>query len=121
MNIEVTPLAERRLEEHLGGSGGVFRLFYDTEGCGCDGISVLQMVSEPSEHDLTVASNKLSFVVDRQQQIFFNESLRLDADPNYPSFSLRSDSMTYGKNVKAVDLRGAAVVPNSSAACSLNK
>jgi uncharacterized protein YqkB len=40
MNIQVTPLAERKLTERLGGKPGFFKLLFDTESCGCDGINV---------------------------------------------------------------------------------
>lgn len=46
MMIQVTPLAERKLKERLEDQPGLFKLFYDTEGCGCDGINVLISVSE---------------------------------------------------------------------------
>ncbi len=41
MMIQVTPLAERKLKERLGDQPEFFKLFYDTEGCGCDGINVI--------------------------------------------------------------------------------
>ncbi len=54
MNIQVTPLAERKLTVRLGGKPGFIKFLFDTEGCGCDGINV------PDRQ----------FIYARQQEIF---------------------------------------------------
>jgi hypothetical protein len=65
MMIQVTPLAERKLKERLEDQPGFFKLFYDTEGCGCDGINVLLIVSEVEDGDSRIESDSLPFIVSR--------------------------------------------------------
>ncbi|ASA22352.1 iron-sulfur cluster biosynthesis family protein [Paenibacillus donghaensis] len=123
MMIQVTPLAERKLQHLLGEKPGIFKLFYDTEGCGCDGINVLLIVNEAESYDLPLEAGKLPFIISSQQEIFYEEKLRLDADEHLPSFKLASDSQIYGNNIQLRDLRGAdSLKPGSGMAyCATSK
>lgn len=47
-------------------------------------------------------------MVDRQQEILFDDVLRLFAHENYPTYRLSSDSMLYSNNVVLKDKRVAA-------------
>lgn len=105
MMIQVTPLAERKLKESLGDQPGFFKLFYDTEGCGCDGINVLLIVSEVEDGDSTIDAGSLPFIVSRQQEIFYEDQMRLDTEERFSSFKLDSDSQIYGKNILVKDMR----------------
>lgn len=105
MMIQVTPLAERKLKERLGDQPGFFKLFYDTEGCGCDGINVLLIVSEAEDGDSTIDAGSLPFIVSRQQEIFYEDHMRLDTEERFSSFKLDSDSQIYGKNILVKDMR----------------
>lgn len=105
IKLEVSPLAERRLQENLGEQPGVIKLYYDTEGCGCDGISTLLIQNERGKYDIPIEAGSLSFVVDQQHQIFYEEMLWLDAEENYPAFKLSSKSSTYSSNVQLRDMR----------------
>jgi len=106
MMVQVTPLAEKKLRERLGDQPGIFKLFYDTEGCGCDGINVLLIVNESTHEDHSIEAGSLSFIVSRQQEIFYEENMRLDAEERFSSFKLDSNSQIYGKNVLVRDMRG---------------
>jgi len=120
MMIQVTPLAEKKLTERLGDQPGIFKLFYDTEGCGCDGINVLLIVNEANAGDLSVEAGKLPFVVAHQQEIFYEDKLRLDADARHASFKLDSDSQIYGTNVLVRDMRELHnTSSHQTAACSI--
>ncbi|MGF7047209.1 uncharacterized protein YqkB [Paenibacillus sp. DS2015] len=105
MIIQLTPLAEDRLKTSLGDQPGYFKLFYDTEGCGCDGISVLLIINGPDSGDINVDAGLIPLLINPQQAIYYEEFMRLDADPNYPSFKLSSDSMVYSTNVTIRDIR----------------
>ena len=52
MHIQLDPLTEGRLRESLGGKPGYFKIFYDTEDCGCNGMLVIRIVDEPSPTDI---------------------------------------------------------------------
>ncbi|WP_230202412.1 iron-sulfur cluster biosynthesis family protein [Paenibacillus ihumii] len=105
IKLEVSPLAARRIQEKLGEQSGVIKLYYDTEGCGCDGINTLLIQNRQGEFDIPLDAGDLSFVVDRQHQIFYEDLLWLDAEENYPTFKLSSKSSTYSSNVQLRDLR----------------
>ncbi|NUU61462.1 iron-sulfur cluster biosynthesis family protein [Paenibacillus agri] len=118
MIIQVTPLAERKLKERLGDQPGIFKLFYDTQGCGCDGINVLLIVDQAGPEDLRIDAGGLPFIVSRQQEIFYEDKMRLDGEERFTSFKLDSDSQIYGKNILIRDIRGTeAPLPGEGAAC----
>lgn len=120
MKIQVTPLAGRKLKERLGDQPGLFKLFYDTEGCGCDGINVLLIVNEAQPGDVSVDAGELPFIVSRQQEIFYEEQMRLDAEERFSSFKLDSHSQIYGKNILVRDLRNTGVPqPGAGIACEV--
>jgi len=105
MKLEINDLAAVRLQESLGDQPGIFKLFVDTEGCGCNGMIVIQIINEPLSTDLEIDSQPFAFVCDRQQESIFDEVMRLGADENYPSYKLTSDSNTFGTNIKLIDKR----------------
>ena len=121
MLIQVTPLAEEKLRAKLGDQPGIFKLFYDTEGCGCDGINVLLIVNEASNEDISIEAGSLNFIVSRQQEIFYEEKMRLDAEAPFSSFKLDSDSQIYGKNIQVRDVRNTATIPtNQASVCKVS-
>ncbi|KAA9004215.1 iron-sulfur cluster biosynthesis family protein [Paenibacillus spiritus] len=105
MRIELDTLTEERLRHSLKGRPGIFKLYYDTEDCGCNGVLVIQIVEEPYPTDIRIQEEPLAFVVDRQQESQFDEEMRLRADPDYPSYSLSSDGTWFGVNIRVKDLR----------------
>ncbi|MFC3746251.1 iron-sulfur cluster biosynthesis family protein [Paenibacillus sp. GCM10012306] len=120
MIIQVTSLAERKLKERLGDQPGVFKLFYDTVGCGCDGINVILIVDHAEPGDQQVDAGALPFIISGQQAIFYEDKMRLDGEEHFSSFKLSSDSQLYSKNILVRDLRGQeAPLPFEGAACEV--
>lgn len=120
MIIQVTPLAEKKLKDRLGDQPGVIKLFYDTVGCGCDGINVLLILDQAEPGDQKVDAGALPFIVSGQQAIFYEEHMRLDGEEHFSSFKLSSDSQLYSKNILVRDLRGQeAPLPFGEAACEV--
>ncbi|WP_060535279.1 iron-sulfur cluster biosynthesis family protein [Paenibacillus bovis] len=121
MRIQLTELADQKLKASLGEQTGMYKLLYDTgEGCGCDGIPVLLIVDQQDANDTVIETNSLPILIDRQHEIYFEASMYLDAEPNFTSFKLRSDSMLYSSNVKIRDLRGMEVpAGTASNSCAL--
>ncbi|WP_339315196.1 iron-sulfur cluster biosynthesis family protein [Paenibacillus sp. FSL R10-2734] len=105
MFIQLNTRTIERLKENLGERPGYFKLFFDTEGCGCNGVIVIQIISEPNTTDIAVQKEPFSFFVDRQQESLFDDLMRLEADENYPSFRLSSDSSLLGSNIRINDIR----------------
>ncbi|WP_019636012.1 iron-sulfur cluster biosynthesis family protein [Paenibacillus fonticola] len=105
IKLEITPVAARRLEETLGEQPGIIKLYYDTEGCGCDGINTLIIQDQKGNFDVPMEAKRFSFVIDQQHQIFYEDTMWLDAEENYPSFKLSSKSATYSTNVLVRDTR----------------
>jgi uncharacterized protein YqkB len=105
MELHMTPLAKERLVQRLAGKPGMYKIFYDTVGCGCNGIIVLLLVNERSEFDVDIQTDSVPFIVDPKQQHNLDHIMRLDADKNYPSFKLSSDSSLFGNNIVIRDVR----------------
>lgn len=105
MFIQLNSQTIEKLEKSLGERSGYFKLFFDTEGCGCNGVIVIQVISVPHATDIEVQKEPFTFFVDRQQESLFDEQMRLEADENYPSFRLSSDSSLLGSNIRVKDIR----------------
>lgn len=63
MHIELNALTVDKLKENLGERPGDFKLFFDTEGCGCNGVIVIQIISEPYATDIEVQKEPLHFLL----------------------------------------------------------
>ncbi|QDY85697.1 iron-sulfur cluster biosynthesis family protein [Paenibacillus polymyxa] len=105
IHLELDSLSVERLASVLSGRPGMFKLFYDTEDCGCNGVLVILVVDAPNATDIAVQSNSYSFWIDRQQEQQFDSRMRLEADPSYPSFKLSSDAGMFSSNIRIQDRR----------------
>ncbi|WP_234032975.1 iron-sulfur cluster biosynthesis family protein [Paenibacillus faecalis] len=106
--IQLTAEAEKKLREKIGSHPGRVRLVYDTEGCGCavNGIPGLAIINEADAEDVTIsAGDQVMFVINRRQEVFFEDSMTLDVIPGLDSFRLDSRHQTYGTNIQLVDTR----------------
>lgn len=110
MKIEFDSIAKEKLEKSLNGKGGYFKLIAEYEGCSTGSSYSILLVDAPEAADRKVESEAFSFLVDSQQEIYFEDTVRLKGHPTYPSFRLSSDSMLYTDHVILKDKRvGAAV------------
>ncbi|WP_341347568.1 iron-sulfur cluster biosynthesis family protein [Paenibacillus sp. FSL H3-0469] len=105
MQIELNAMTRERLEQSLAGKPGQFKMFYDTEDCGCNGVLVIQVVSEPSPTDIVFQTEPFTFLCDRQQEVLFDDVMRLEAEAGYPAYKLTSDSTLFGSNIRVQDAR----------------
>ncbi|MDU4695421.1 MULTISPECIES: iron-sulfur cluster biosynthesis family protein [Paenibacillus] len=109
MRIEMTDLTKAKLQQSLGGRPGYFKLVGESEGCSAAGVYSLHLISEPLPTDITFESGGLTFLVDRQQEILFDDVMRLLAHDQFPTYRLSSDSMLYSNNVVLKEKRVAAL------------
>lgn len=105
MIILIDSYTEEKLAKSLAGRPGFFKLFYDTENCGCNGVLAIEIVGQPLDTDIQVTVNTFTFLVDKQQESLFDNVLKLEADRAYPSFKVTSDSALYSTNVRIKDAR----------------
>lgn len=100
MRMKVNKAAEELLKKKLGDKPGVIRLVHDTEGCGCavSGVPAFHIVSDVELSDVTIESNvpELTFILDGQKAVFFEDELLLSTDPGDLSLRLSSPSQHYG-------------------------
>ncbi|GGA19758.1 iron-sulfur cluster biosynthesis family protein [Paenibacillus physcomitrellae] len=105
MRVEFDSIAREKLEKALNGQQGYFKLITENEGCATGGIFNILLLSEPEAADKPIESEAFSFLVDSQQEIYFEQTLRLKGHPTFPSFRLSSDSMLYSDHVIIKDRR----------------
>lgn len=120
MEIQIVSLAKERLEESMGDRPGFFKLFYDTEGCGCNGVIVILIVDKPNPLDIEITTNLTPFLVDPKQQHNLDDTMRLEAEENYPAFKLSSDSSLFSSNIRIRDIRGDNNPLNNATNCPIN-
>lgn len=94
MEITVTDIAAKKIEEKKGQQKGFLKLKYDTEGCGCvvSGVTSLWLVDEIDEDDRDIQTNIGPIYVERSKEVFLNENLKIDFSPNANTFQLKSPS-----------------------------
>jgi uncharacterized protein YqkB len=113
VQITLTQTAIERLKRTAGGRTGVFRIVYDTDGCGCavNGVPALWYADAPESDDVSIestGSEDLSFWVDRKQTIFFEDELKLDNRPESGGLRLYSDSQIYNASLQVFDRTASA-------------
>lgn len=116
MKIELNAVTEARLRELKGEQPSCYKLYYDTESCGCNGVLTLQLRTEPLDTDIIVQEQPFVFAVDRQQQQQFDRKMKIEADPAYPSFKVTGDSGLFSSNVRVQDVRGGKAADADGAA-----
>jgi len=106
MYIHLTDGAREAIGERIGtGSTACYlKLVYDTDGCGCNGVPALHLVSTIEDTDVLVDSNGPPMATDQARMVFFEERMKVDLSGS-ASFKLSSDSQLYSSNVKLVDRR----------------
>lgn len=109
MKIEMNEVTEQRLRESMGDGAGCFKLYYDVESCGCNGVLTIQLLDTPWKTDVVVQELPFKFVIDRQQQQQFDEIMTVEADPGYPSYKITGSTGLFSSNVRLHDLRSATV------------
>jgi uncharacterized protein YqkB len=110
MNIQMDSYAKERLLRSLNGQVGHFKLIAEAEGCSIGGNYSILLVSEPGPTDVAIQSEAFSFLVDKQQAVTFEPTLRLKGRPTYPSYRLSSDSRLYSDHVILKDHRISAAI-----------
>ncbi|GAK39550.1 iron-sulfur cluster biosynthesis family protein [Paenibacillus urinalis] len=100
MKINLSKAAEELLTKVLGNRPGFIRLMYDSEGCGCavSGVPAFRIVDEQEDGDIVMDTNvsDLTFILDSQKAVFFEEELNLATDPGDLSLRLSSSGQHYG-------------------------
>jgi uncharacterized protein YqkB len=119
MKIEMNETTERRLRDSLGSGQGCFKLYYDTESCGCNGVLTIQLRDRPLETDVLVQEQPFTFVVDRQQRQQFDDTMTVEADPGYPSYKVSGNSGLFSSNVRLRDVRGAEETAAGTVSCQV--
>lgn len=105
MKITLDQQAIEIINQRLGESAGQVRLVYDTEGCGCYGITVLHLVDEPLKHDEPIENADFTFWIDPQRAVFYEDEMTLSGDPITKTFRLAGNSQIYSSNVGLEDMR----------------
>lgn len=107
LKIQYSPLTKGKLQQSLNGHDGYFKLVSDSEESRANGLYSIHLVNEPLDTDLEVETedHEFSFLVDRGQESLFEDTVRLHAYENFPTFRLSSDSMLYNDHVVLKDKR----------------
>ncbi|GIN60643.1 hypothetical protein J27TS8_06360 [Robertmurraya siralis] len=92
MEITITDIAAKKIEEKTGEQKGFLKLKYDTEGCGCvvSGVTALWLVNEIDEDDRAIETTIGSIYVEKSKEVFLNENLKIDFSSSSNSFQLKS-------------------------------
>jgi uncharacterized protein YqkB len=110
MYIHLTEAAQHQLAPYSLSGADRIRLVYDSEGCGCavSGVASLWLTNT-TENDETLAETNapsLTFSYLKRHEIFFEDRLNLDYNPERRAFRLSSNGQIYGSGILVSDRRG---------------
>ncbi|CAM3864678.1 iron-sulfur cluster biosynthesis family protein [Cohnella lubricantis] len=108
MRISWSEQAVQAIREQLDADSIALRLVYDTEGCGCavNGVTALWAVAAPQADDVQAEGGPIAVWYDKQQEIFWDEELRISYAPERRTFVLASDGQIYSNRLPVQDRRG---------------
>ncbi|RAV02360.1 iron-sulfur cluster biosynthesis family protein [Paenibacillus sp. YN15] len=109
MEVRMNAFTTEKIKQTMGDKGGIIKLFYDAEDCGCNGVLVLQVLDQPYPADIRVQDEPLAIFIDRQQAPLFDDIMNVEADPVFPVYKVASDDSVFSTNVPLRDLRKQAV------------
>ncbi|NEW06424.1 iron-sulfur cluster biosynthesis family protein [Paenibacillus sp. SYP-B3998] len=107
MKITFTDSAIERITPFLGENQGVIKLVFDTEDCGCsvNGVPTLWIVMAAESGDLRADAEPFQLVYKPKDEIFFEESMKVDYHPGNKSFILKSNNQIYNAHMNLIDKR----------------
>lgn len=92
-----TEASMKRLATRYPQGETMFKLFYDTELCGCEGI--YRIIPEPARditgNELLAANAPYRVYYETRQDFYFEDELRVDYNESNQSFVLKSDGQYY--------------------------
>lgn len=105
MQITITEAAEQKLSARTEGKAGYLKLAYDIEGCGCavSGVPTLWLVDAVGEDDIEIETNNRSIYIEKQKQVFFDETMNLDFHVKSNCFQLKSPGQYLNPRMSLVD------------------
>ncbi|SDI96906.1 iron-sulfur cluster biosynthesis family protein [Salimicrobium halophilum] len=81
MRMEFTDEAKEKLQQLMKDSdASMLRLVYDTDDCGCgvNGIPLIRLETERQISDEDVESDVMPVVVNKEQSLFFEDSMKVE-------------------------------------------
>lgn len=105
MQMTITEAAEKKLNERIAGKPGYLKLVYDIEGCGCavSGVPTLWLVDVVGADDIELKTATRSIYMEKEKQIFFDETMSLDFHVNSNCFQLKSPGQYLNARMSLVD------------------
>ncbi len=107
MQITFTETAVKQLAPYISEQKGRLKLVYDTEGCGCavNGVAALWLVDRTEAADIETDGDPYRVAYRAKDEVFFEESLKIDYHLTNKSFILKSSNQIYNANISLVDKR----------------
>lgn len=103
MHITFSAAAARELGRRHRPGETLFKLLYDTDGCGCAVNGIARIVPGPfrslEEGEALAAEDPYPVAYETRQEVFFEEELKLDYDASAQTFVLKSDSQFYNPHI----------------------
>ena len=105
--IQWSEEAIQAVQARFGSEAKVWKLVFDSEGCGCsvDGVAALWAITAPEIGELQADSNQLEVWYEKRHEVFFDHLMRISYLPEHRSFKLASDGQIYSNRLKLDDKR----------------
>lgn len=116
VEIQLTNEAANRLKSLMDTPHSMFKIVYDTDGCGCavNGVPALWLIDSSSplvqpESD-HIASEEPKILYEARHEVFFEDKLILDYNVNTRSFKLSSTGQIYTNDLQVFDKRQSGAI-----------
>ncbi|MFE8702579.1 iron-sulfur cluster biosynthesis family protein [Cytobacillus sp. FJAT-54145] len=105
MNITLTEVAGKKIQEKIQNQQGFLKLKYDTEGCGCvvSGVTSLWFVNELDEDDREIQTNMVPVYVEKSKEVFLDDELKIDFSASSNCFQLKSPNQYLNPRMSFID------------------
>jgi uncharacterized protein YqkB len=112
MIVKWTDEAIQEIQARFGTDTKVWKLVFDSEGCGCsvNGVATFWAITAPLKGEIEAESNHFEVWYERDHEVFFDELMRVSYNPDKRAFKMASDGQIYTNRLMLEDKRTVAAV-----------
>lgn len=104
MHITFSEAAQEKLLPFLQQSHKKIKFLHDWVGCGCadNGVPTIKLIDAPTSEDVLSEGDPFDFYFEPRHKVYYEEQMKIDYNNQDNSFTLKSDSQTYSRNVRLI-------------------
>jgi uncharacterized protein YqkB len=112
MIMQWTDEAINEIQARFGTDAIVWKLVFDSEGCGCavNGVATFWAITAPLNGEKQAESNHFEVWYEQRHEVYFDDLMRVTYNADNRAFKLASDGQIYTNRLKLEDKRKSETV-----------